>query len=342
MPAFERQIRRGEMLFTKGRLDDALKVFASVLRADPTNTHALNDAALVLQEMHEYDRATTLLERALGADPANEAAFFNLLDLLRGRQDVGRLVRAFRRYEAGIRESREKAAYRAALAPLLAEMEPDAEPPDTLPDAVLHVTGMAGSGVELLAALTGACAPGAAVATSTLGTDSAARLERLVSRGARVAVVVRDPVFAIAAWNAEPDSPEARVADEETPGYPEVVWATDDRYARQAQLWQTLAASIWAWRDAVRVITYEQLVREPDDVAAELAAWLGRDVPPSLPVAEDENDPVGVADVAAIRAAVARYAPLRKVFGYAEAPRLLTPAHAGDGMGGRTLPGLTR
>lgn len=341
MPSYDRQLRRGEMLFTKGRLDDALKVFAAILKADPMNTHALNDAALVLMEMDEPERAVTLLERALTADPANEAAFFNLLDHHRRREEVAALVHAFRRFARGVRDSPEKTAYRDALAPVLDEMdENDAARTAPAAAGALHVTGMAGSGVAFLASVAEACAApaGLSVATSTLGVDGIAHLERLVDGGRRVAVVVRDPVATIAAWNADAARPEARVSDEDAPGYPDVAWASDDHFARQAQLWQMHAATVWAWRDAARVFTYEQVVRAPETAAAEIAAWLGVEPPSALPV--PERAAADGPDTEAIRAAVMRYAPLRKVFGYAEAPRLLTPVAAGDGMDERALPGL--
>lgn len=363
MPTLEQEIRRGESLYTAGRLQEALEVFAGILQNDPRNTFALNDAALVLADLDEVVAAATLLERALAADPANENAFFNLLDLLRGQGDAKLVHEAFEQYGPGIVESAEKARYRQAFQiHAQARRADDGPAAQHRPDRTILVTGMPRSGTGLVAALVNAIpeavrfddAPAAietlgarlaamarpddddALVGLTLDVTALAHIEALAGAGFRIVAVVRNPVYAIGAWNAAsaPRLPESCVTEPDVhPRHAEVAWASDDPIERQAQLWQEFASKLWAWRDAVRLYTYEQLVREPASVLEDLTTWLGATMPREIPTFTNRNDERCYPDLDRVRAAVARYTPLRKVFGYAEPPRRVDPVFAGDGVG---------
>jgi len=75
-------ILKGEAQFTAGDYRAALETFEHVLENEPDNVDALNDAGLAAAEVGETIKAVECFEKALQLEAGNQAAFFNLIDLL--------------------------------------------------------------------------------------------------------------------------------------------------------------------------------------------------------------------------------------------------------------------
>lgn len=105
------QIKKGENLYTAGQHKAALAVFESVLREDPYNVAALNDAGSAADEIGETVRAVEYYEKALELDHANECAFFNLIDLLAREEATDLAIEVFQKYRSTIPHSREFRKY---------------------------------------------------------------------------------------------------------------------------------------------------------------------------------------------------------------------------------------
>ena len=84
-------ILKGEDQFLAGDYKAALETFERVLESEPDNIGALNDAGLAAAEMGETIKAVECFEKALRLEAGNQAAFFNLIDLL-VRQDASDLA----------------------------------------------------------------------------------------------------------------------------------------------------------------------------------------------------------------------------------------------------------
>ena len=77
-------LHKGEAFFTKGRLNEAERIFRAVLRQRPGSTRAANDLACTLwkKEGNEnQEEAVAILLEVLQADPDNEDARFNLEEM---------------------------------------------------------------------------------------------------------------------------------------------------------------------------------------------------------------------------------------------------------------------
>ena len=105
------RIRQAEAHITDGAYGDALTLLHEVLSEDPTNTEALNDAAIAYKEMGDILEAVKCLEAVLQQDPTHSNAFFNLLDTLAITDDLELVIDAYLRYEAHIPDTEEKVQY---------------------------------------------------------------------------------------------------------------------------------------------------------------------------------------------------------------------------------------
>lgn len=117
MQPFKERIIRGERLFEQRDYEGALDVFEAVLQASPQHAGALNDAGLTCVELGRVEEGVTYLRRALDADPGNEYALYNLLDILVQKGDLDAARAVFLKYEHHIPTSEEKIRYRSAVLP---------------------------------------------------------------------------------------------------------------------------------------------------------------------------------------------------------------------------------
>ncbi len=76
------RLLEGEALFLQGSYAEALEAFEVVLREDPENPYALNDAGLAYAEVGRIDRAVECFEKALQVNSACQEAVLNLIDVL--------------------------------------------------------------------------------------------------------------------------------------------------------------------------------------------------------------------------------------------------------------------
>lgn len=76
---FEEDIILGEQLFRKGKAQEALAVFQSVLERDPKNIAALNNKGVVLNTLGLYEEAVSTLEGVIRAERENTDVVFNLV-----------------------------------------------------------------------------------------------------------------------------------------------------------------------------------------------------------------------------------------------------------------------
>jgi hypothetical protein len=94
------------------RYRSAIKLFDALLGERPEDADLLNDAALAHAHNGDLTQAESYLRRALNAKPGCEAAFFNLIDVLRDTGNVRDARKAFEKYANRIPESSDKAQYR--------------------------------------------------------------------------------------------------------------------------------------------------------------------------------------------------------------------------------------
>ncbi len=74
--------KKGEELFSQGRLDDAHKIFADVTRRFPDYAVANSNLGVVLNAKGDLENAFKCFIRALEADPQSETALFNAFDMI--------------------------------------------------------------------------------------------------------------------------------------------------------------------------------------------------------------------------------------------------------------------
>ncbi len=79
MNLYKEKIVQGEALFAGGKLHEALQVFESVLKRDPSNLPALNDKGVVLNRMGRFEDAIAAFTEIVERDPLQPNAVFNLV-----------------------------------------------------------------------------------------------------------------------------------------------------------------------------------------------------------------------------------------------------------------------
>lgn len=109
------QITQGEDFFINDNYEQALKVFEEVLREDPENTAAINDAGLAWLKLGRVEKAVECFELVLSLQPDSETAFFNLLDTLAQKKGAKVLKETFLKYEPSIPKTEEKKQYHQVL-----------------------------------------------------------------------------------------------------------------------------------------------------------------------------------------------------------------------------------
>ncbi len=144
-------------------------------------------------------------------------------------------------------------------------------------------------------------------------------IQRIFDYGYKTIAIVRNPVYAIGSWNSPKAHiiPEAHVSDtDQHPRWRSFKFATHDKIERQAQIWNYYAELIWRRRKQIRIYTYEALTSNPEDLLVDLSAYLGVIAPTTITPLKNLNVDSRYPHMDAIRAAVAKYCPIKAVFGY--------------------------
>ncbi len=77
--AFKEEIQRGEGLFQSGKIDAAFEIFESVLEKNPGNTEALNNKGVVFNHQGRFQEAIGVFADVLRKDNQNSNAVFNMI-----------------------------------------------------------------------------------------------------------------------------------------------------------------------------------------------------------------------------------------------------------------------
>ncbi|MBW2018031.1 MAG: tetratricopeptide repeat protein [Deltaproteobacteria bacterium] len=73
------QVRMGENLFAEGMLEEAERVFLSILKEDPKNKDGLNNLGVIAHHRQDFDKARKYFLQALRVDPFYQDAIDNLI-----------------------------------------------------------------------------------------------------------------------------------------------------------------------------------------------------------------------------------------------------------------------
>ena len=76
---YKEEIEHGERLLQEVKIDEALKIFESVLEKDPDNVIALNDKGVAFNSLGRYGEAIKMFLDVLQKDQNNSNAVFNLI-----------------------------------------------------------------------------------------------------------------------------------------------------------------------------------------------------------------------------------------------------------------------
>ena len=144
------------------------------------------------------------------------------------------------------------------------------------------------------------------------------QIYKILDYGYRVFAIVRDPVYTIGSWNSKKARiiPEAHVTDGDmNPRWQGFNFTTDDRIERQAQIWQHYGMLLWKIRDKIRIIKYEDLIKNNTKVMQDVCAYLGlrNTITKRL---ENMNTPSRFIDLDMIRVTVIKHCPIASTFGY--------------------------
>lgn len=77
------KIEEGEMLFAKGKYEEAENCFLSVIKKDSNNKEAHNNIGVVAYLQNDLEKAVDCFKRSLKSDPFYKDAILNFTDLLR-------------------------------------------------------------------------------------------------------------------------------------------------------------------------------------------------------------------------------------------------------------------
>jgi len=80
---FERkdQLKKGESLFSEGKIEEAIQCFEDVLAGDPNNTDAYNNLGVISYSLGNAQSAETFLLKTLEIDPNHINALMNIADV---------------------------------------------------------------------------------------------------------------------------------------------------------------------------------------------------------------------------------------------------------------------
>jgi len=148
------------------------------------------------------------------------------------------------------------------------------------------------------------------------------QIDSIVRQGLKVISVVRNPVYAIASWNKHANINEQYVMPEDFekwPRYSTFSFKSENKYERQAELWNYLADIII--KKSSIVVAYESLVDNPKHITTLCAFAMGLIVDrptkikkmPELINMNDDSRFEGI-DLVTIRNAVNKHCKNAKVF----------------------------
>ena len=79
----ENDLRKGEKLFTDGRIEDAEDQFLSIVEKDSESKEAYNNLGVIAFQKNDIKSAIDYFSRSLEIDYSYKDAVFNYVDLLR-------------------------------------------------------------------------------------------------------------------------------------------------------------------------------------------------------------------------------------------------------------------
>lgn len=133
-------------------------------------------------------------------------------------------------------------------------------------------------------------------------------LENLLIQGFRIAALVRNPLYTIASWNLPTTHvPEAHPAKGRYAGWH---YQGSNKYEHQAELWNRLAAILLNYPPEI-LLRYEDLVDTPEDILLRIT---GKKT--EFGSLTSKNNEARYQHIPIIHAAIEKYAPLRREFGY--------------------------
>ena len=150
-------------------------------------------------------------------------------------------------------------------------------------------------------------------------------IDQIIKYGYPIIAMVRNPVFTIASWNQhEKNINEAHVMPEDFEGWPrysKIEFKSDDKYGRQAELWNYMARIILDKIDRTNIICYENFIDFTDTCLNHICKTIGIDqktLNKLLPllISRNINERFNAVDLQRSGQAVLKYAPLMKEFGY--------------------------
>jgi len=98
----------------------------------------------------------------------------------------------------------------------------------------------------------------------------------------RTIVIVKDPVYTIASWNDDESQhlPEAMITDNNlSQKWRGISFTSQDRFERQAGVWEYYAKTILDLKNEIRIYTYEQLISCQDKVIKDTCDFLDLERP---------------------------------------------------------------
>jgi len=148
------------------------------------------------------------------------------------------------------------------------------------------------------------------------------QMDKILYYGYKVFTVIRNPVYAIASWNKHAEKiPEAHVLNhdfEKWPRYKDFKFKTEERFTRQAELYNHFISTIWHYK--LNRIRYEDMVQHPVDAIRVMSSELGipfvlkGDLPELKNLNSDSR--FQEIDLGAIRGAVDKHCPLvERIYG---------------------------
>jgi len=88
----EVQLKKGEGLFSAGRIKEAQRCFEAVLRESPQNKEAYNNLGVIAYQEGEIAKAFDLLSKALGIDPFYKDALLNFSHVLHRLDQLHQII----------------------------------------------------------------------------------------------------------------------------------------------------------------------------------------------------------------------------------------------------------
>ena len=80
---YKKEIKKGELLYEEGKIDEAAEFFLSAVEKDKNNKEAYNNLGVIAIEKRDVKAAIECFTRSLEIDPFYKAALINYTDLLK-------------------------------------------------------------------------------------------------------------------------------------------------------------------------------------------------------------------------------------------------------------------